>query len=168
MENCEREVANDNGDIVALLFQNGYSLLSNTHYTPFIINGSYYRNMEQFLYTKRAIVSRDYFAADSIMRERETRKYREYKLNSYDHEEWVRQLPSILQDGLTIKFSQNEQAREKLLSAGNGMIVYATPQDHVYGTGLSMEDNSNMDPSKWQGMNLLGIALATVREKISK
>ncbi|PHM29390.1 N-glycosidase [Xenorhabdus budapestensis] len=55
-----------------------------------------------------------------------------------------------------------------LLQTGDKVLVEASPVDRIWGIGMA-EDNSNIcNPLTWDGLNLLGFALMTVREKLKK
>ncbi|WP_339353665.1 NADAR domain-containing protein [Xenorhabdus budapestensis] len=65
-------------------------------------------------------------------------------------------------------FSQNPSMERFLLQTGDKVLVEASPVDRIWGIGMA-EDNSNIcNPLTWDGLNLLGFALMTVREKLKK
>jgi ribA/ribD-fused uncharacterized protein len=55
---------------------------------------------------------------------------------------------------------------KKLLATGDSIIAEASPYDQVWGIGLSEEDPLAQNISTWNGKNLLGKILMSVREKI--
>jgi ribA/ribD-fused uncharacterized protein len=83
-----------------------------------------------------------------------------------NHNEWRNIQPDVLKDALRGKFYNNEEAANKLLETGNATIVYASTLDRVMGTGLSFTEETNLQPTSWEGWNLLGKALEEVREEI--
>lgn len=70
--------------------------------------------------------------------------------------------------GNVLKFSQNKELKEFLLSTNDAVLVEASPYDKVWGVGLKRDDIKINNPNKWQGENLLGFALMEVREKLLK
>ena len=73
----------------------------------------------------------------------------------------------IVYEGLTAKFSQNEDLKKRLLGTGNDILVECAVKVRVWGIGLSMNYPDRHDMSKWKGQNLLGYALMMVRAKLS-
>ena len=78
----------------------------------------------------------------------------------------VRQI--IVYEGLTAKFSQNEDLKAKLLETKDVILAECAVRDKIWGIGLSMTDEKRFDKDKWKGQNLLGYALMLVREHLSK
>ena len=72
----------------------------------------------------------------------------------------------IVFEGLSAKFSQNNELKEKLISTGNSVLAECAVKDRIWGIGLSMTDPDRHDMSKWKGQNLLGYALMLVRERL--
>lgn len=67
-----------------------------------------------------------------------------------------------------MKYRQNPEFLEQLLSTGNKILVEASPYDKIWGVGLAQNDKLILDSSNWKGQNLLGIALMKVRELLKK
>lgn len=65
-----------------------------------------------------------------------------------------------------LKYTQNEDLRNKLLATENKVLVEASPNDKVWGVGLCANDPLILDDKNWTGKNLLGKALMDVRKKI--
>lgn len=78
----------------------------------------------------------------------------------------LRQL--VLYRGLWLKFSQNEELKQKLIATGNEMLVECARTDKIFACGMSMKDPMRFDMSKWSGKNLLGFALMDLREQLKK
>ena len=64
-----------------------------------------------------------------------------------------------------LKYSQNPDLAQKLLSTKDKVLVEASPSDLVWGIGLGEnQDISILDDEKnWRGRNLLGESLMRVR-----
>ena len=71
----------------------------------------------------------------------------------------------VVLEGNWLKFMHGEGwLRERLLSTGDRELVEASPRDRVWGIGFAAE-YAEESREMW-GMNLLGKALMTVRERI--
>ena len=65
-----------------------------------------------------------------------------------------------------LKFSQNPELKDALLSTGNKTLVEASVSDRIWGIGLRIDNPDIYEENKWQGTNLLGKALMEVRSKL--
>ena len=77
---------------------------------------------------------------------------------------WDQQREYIVLVASYEKFSQNPDMLRHLLGTGTKDLVEASPYDTVWGIGLAASDPSVLDRRKWRGQNLLGKALAQVRD----
>jgi len=64
------------------------------------------------------------------------------------------------------KFSQHPELGQFLLATGERVLVEASPQDRVWGVGLTADDERAASPRTWRGLNLLGFALMEVRHRL--
>lgn len=65
-----------------------------------------------------------------------------------------------------LKFSQNPELRNYLLSTGKRILVEASPADSIWGIGLTEDHPDASTPKRWKGENLLGFALMKVRDDL--
>ena len=72
-----------------------------------------------------------------------------------------------------MKFSSNEDLKEKLLSTDNKLLIETSPFDSVYGIGLdyygcslNKQQFNLFNVDDWKGSNLLGFALMQVRDEL--
>ena len=66
------------------------------------------------------------------------------------------------------KFNQNPELKEYLLSFPvQTIFAEAAPWDKIWGIGLPPEDPDALDIYKWQGLNLLGLAISDVRQSLN-
>lgn len=65
-----------------------------------------------------------------------------------------------------LKFSQNSELKNELLSTDNRILVEASPYDRIWGVKLAQDDPLILDENNWRGQNLLGKALMEVRNKL--
>ncbi len=68
-----------------------------------------------------------------------------------------------MREGQYLKFDQNLDLKEKLLKAAPSILADASPFDKYWGTGMSMNDCTIKDLSKW-GQNHLGKLETDIRE----
>lgn len=79
---------------------------------------------------------------------------------------WKEHRYEIVAQGSYLKFSQNEDLKEKLLATGKRELVEASPSDRIWGVGFAARYASD-NRSLW-GLNLLGKALMETRERLSE
>ena len=87
-------------------------------------------------------------------------------VKNYNDKVWNGIRAVVLYEGLLAKFSQNEAARQFLLSTGDAVLCECAKNDLIWGNGMDMNDPERLDMSKWRGESLLGFILMKVREKI--
>ena len=148
--------------------ENAY--LSNWYPSDFTVNGISFSSMEQYMMYQQALRFGDTKIADKILATDDVAKIKKLgrEVQGYDDSVWngVRQI--IVYEGLTAKFSQNEDLKAKLLETKDVILAECAVRDKIWGIGLSMTDEKRFDKDKWKGQNLLGYALMLVREHLSK
>ena len=86
---------------------------------------------------------------------------------NFDQARWEECLTQFVYDANMHKFSQGGELRESLMKAPRSAIfAYTTDKDMLLGTGLPSRDKNNYVPSKWPGVNILGLALTAVRDEL--
>ncbi len=88
-------------------------------------------------------------------------------VHGFDDAVWEADRYRIVVRGNLAKFGQNEDLRRYLLSTAPRLPVEASPLDQVWGIGLAAGDERARRPSQWRGRNLLGFALADVRDLLA-
>lgn len=76
---------------------------------------------------------------------------------------WDKVKQGIVYLGTLLKFTQNPNLKEYLLNTGDKLIVEASPENPIWGIGLSEYEASKTPRTEWPGQNLLGIAIMEVR-----
>lgn len=124
--------------------------------------------MEQYMMSKKALLFDDKEVFEQIMVSDEPNKIKSLgrKIRNFDEKIWNDVKYSIVLNGNYLKFTQNRNLMNFLLSTGDKILVEASPTDRVWGIGMSENDERINNPYEWQGENLLGFALTEVREEI--
>lgn len=128
-----------------------------------------FSSMEQYMMYQKAQVFQDGEAARQILETSNVGRIKALgrSVKNYDDMVWngVRQI--IVYEGLLEKFRQNEELGAKLLATQSDILAECAVKDRIWGIGLSMKDDRRFHMKEWQGQNLLGFALMTVREELS-
>ena len=143
--------------------ENGY--LSNWYLSNFTINDITFSSMEQYMMYQKAICFNDADIANKILETCDVSKIKEFgrQVKNYNDNYWngVRQI--IVYKGLSAKFSQNKELKEKLIATQNSILAECAVRDRIWGIGLSMTDPKRLEIDQWNGQNLLGYTLMMVR-----
>ncbi len=121
---------------------------------------------EQYMMAEKARLFGDTEIEDQILMSDSPGKIKALgrKVKNFDEEKWLKNRYAIVRQANLLKFSQNADLKEFLLSTGNKIIVEASPVDSIWGIGLAKDHPDAEYPEKWKGLNLLGFALIEVRE----
>jgi ribA/ribD-fused uncharacterized protein len=74
---------------------------------------------------------------------------------------------NVVFQGNYLKFSQNEELKNKLIATEPYILVEANKHDRIWGIGKFADDPTLMNTEEW-GENLLGKVLVKVREQLLK
>ena len=96
------------------------------------------------------------------------KKYKELGRNvvDFDPNEWDKIKSVIVYNGNFEKFNQNEQLQKKLIETYPKTLVEASPDDTIWGIGLSISNPDRFHQSMWKGENMLGYILTDVRNRL--
>ena len=146
--------------------ENGY--LSNWYPSKFTVNDVDFSSMEQYMMYKKAVCFGDKDMANKILATDDVAEIKAFGrlVANYNESYWngVRQI--VVFEGLTAKFSQNEDLKAKLKATDNSILAECAVKDRIWGIGLSMNNPDRLQIVKWKGQNLLGYALMMVRERL--
>lgn len=145
-----------------------YGFLSQWYKSNFIDDdGTTYNCAEQYMMAQKALLFGDNEIFCKIMNE--TNPYNIKNLGklvrNFNDETWNKNKFDIVYNGNLLKFSQNEELKQKLLDTENKILVEASPYDKIWGIGLSVSDKDFYNPILWKGENLLGKILMKVRNR---
>ena len=140
---------------------------SNFFPAKFVFEKRIFYCSEQFFMWKKALFFHDYKIASKIYNEGKEPKIAKKlgrQVNNFDEEKWAEVRYEIMYQAIYLKFSQNKELKEKLLSYGDRTFAEASPYDRIWGIGLSEDDPLATDSNNWLGTNLLGRALCMLRD----
>jgi ribA/ribD-fused uncharacterized protein len=80
---------------------------------------------------------------------------------------WEQNREMIMEHAVYLKFKQNAELRYKLMQSDPKILVEASPYDRIWGVGITVCPDA-ADPKNWKGLNLLGIILMRVRERLKR
>lgn len=145
-----------------------YDFLGNWYPAEFIYAGRKYVSTEQYLMEQKASLFRDQEARDEIMRltDFDEIKAMGRKVRNYDEELWSAVRFQVIRRGIRAKFQQNRDQLSKFMETAPAVLAETTEKDKLWGIGISMDDERKTDVSKWEGQNLLGDVLMTVRRDL--
>lgn len=148
-------------------FWRSNSVFSNWHSVRFSDEKNTYENMEQYMMYYKARLFDDEKIASEIMSNSNPKFIKKLgrSVRNFNNEIWDKYKIEIVERGLYLKFSQNENLKNALLDT-NPIIAEASPYDKIWGIGMLESHPDSTNPSKWKGQNLLGKCLMRVREKI--
>nr|EIU2701791.1 NADAR family protein [Pseudomonas aeruginosa] len=150
------------------LFFSEKDLFSNWFISPFEVKGVRFNCVEQFMMYCKAKLFQDEAIAQRILATAHPRdqKVLGRQVANYVDSLWCERRAKIVAHGCYAKFSQDVRLRDALLATAGTVLVEASPYDRIWGVGFGENDPRVLDPRQWRGQNLLGIALAEVRERL--
>jgi len=128
-----------------------------------------FNSAEQYMMFRKAQVFGDSATAELIMKSSNMKEIKEYgrQVSNYNESIWESIRYLIVVQGNLLKFTQNQDLAEYLLSSNGKVLVEAAHYDKIWGVGLRETDDAILDYANWKGLNLLGNALMSIRPKIA-
>lgn len=150
-----------------LLFLKGH--FSQFHPSRFTLGGHAYICAEQYMHEQKARLFGDVAMAQRILKSDSPHEHKLMggRVAGFDQAKWDAHKVNIVTTGTRAKFGQNAGLRRRLLDTRDAILAEANPKDYIWGIGLSEDDPAAHDPANWQGENLLGQILMTVRSELS-
>jgi ribA/ribD-fused uncharacterized protein len=129
-------------------------------------DGVVYNSAEQYMMAKKAKLFYDDKIYNKIMNLTDMKTIKELgkKVHYFEQERWDEYKEDIVYEANYLKFSQNRELKEYLLSTNKSMIVEINPNDTVWACGCFERDAST--PELWRGKNLLGHIFMKLRESL--
>jgi len=135
----------------------------------FEVEGIKYNCTEQYMMAKKAGLFGDEKAQLKIMNSNDPREQKRIgrTVEGFVADRWNVVARDIVFKGNVAKFVQNSDLRAYMLATGDQEIVEASPEDTIWGIGLSADDPDAYFKSKWKGTNWLGEVLMNVRDVLT-
>ena len=135
---------------------------------PFAVEGVCFPTAEHFMMAKKAQLFGDESVDQRVLVAANpgAAKALGRKVTGFSEDLWLEHRSRIVFQANLAKFSQHEALREYLLQTDERVLVEASPVDRIWGIGLAASDPRADDPNHWQGLNLLGFALMSVRDAL--
>lgn len=141
---------------------------SQWHKCKFNVDGQNFSSTEQYMMYGKAILFSDFEIAEQILN---TKNVREQKnlgrlVKGFEKNIWDLNAPTIVYKGNKEKFKQNIEFKKLLMSTNGKTIVEASPDDNIWGIGLTAQEKDSEQIVTWKGTNWLGIVLTELREEL--
>lgn len=142
--------------------------LSQWYPASFTIDDIIYPTAEHYMMHQKALLFGDYENAYKIVKAESAHeaKLLGRQVKNFDATIWQKHSFDIVVIGNLAKFSQHQHLKEFLMSTQNAVLVEASPNDIIWGIGLSETHPDATNLIKWKGRNVLGFALMHVRDII--
>lgn len=154
------------GNVVA--FFGGHSPLSNFFKCNIEIDGKTYSSVEQYFQHQKCVFAEDIATAARILNTHSPAQCKQLGDSvTLDQENWLPKAKQVMKAGMMAKFTQNIRAKNFLLGTENSVLAEAGP-NKTYGTGLKLSDPKNGTINDWNGTNVAGEILTSVRNELEK
>lgn len=149
-----------------------YGCFSNFYNIEFVDEeGTKFYNSEQyFMLQKCKLFDPNGSTYKAILSEKNPTKVKALgrKINNYNDEIWEKQRYDVMKKGVYLKFSQNQDIKNILLSTDNKILYEASPYDKIWGIGFNTTDAQKTSNRTKFGRNLLGKVLIEIRELLKQ
>ncbi|CAM3849957.1 Swarming motility protein YbiA [Vibrio aerogenes CECT 7868] len=144
------------------------SCFSQWYSAPFEENGIRFKTAEHYMMYHKAMLFGCPDIGEQIIASSHPNEAKQLgrKVTGFDEAVWHEKRFDIVVSANRLKFSQNPELKDFLLSTGKRILVEASPVDKIWGIGLAADHELADIPAKWKGLNLLGYALMVVRGEL--
>ncbi|MCW3092213.1 MAG: hypothetical protein JWP81_3282 [Ferruginibacter sp.] len=135
--------------------------------SPFTMDEITYPTAEHWMMANKALLFEDEEQYQNITTTASPGEVKKFgrAVKNFDAGIWDLKAYELVVAGNLHKFSQNKALSTFLVNTRKLVIVEASPVDKIWGIGTNAHET---DPSKWNGLNLLGFALMEVRDQLKK
>ena len=136
--------------------------------SSFEVDKVIYKTAEHWMMAQKAELFKDNEVLEKILQAKSPAEAKKLgrEVKNYNENLWLAARYDIVKQGNYHKFSQNPELKTFLLSTKDRVLVEASPVDAIWGIGMAGDHKDVLDPEKWQGLNLLGLALMEVRDEL--
>jgi len=140
-------------------------VFSQWHSCHFKVEDEHFNSAEQYMMYRKALLFKDEETLNKIMLTDNSKEQKALGrlIKNYNDALWIEHREEVVYSGNYAKFSQNPKLLKKLLSTEPAILVESSPIDKVWGVGLHKTDPLILQEKNWQGLNLLGKILTTLR-----
>ncbi len=136
----------------------------------FMIDGVIYNCAEQYMMAKKSELFNDWATYELIMNSSSPREQKALGrgVANFNPEIWNANCKRFVNEASIAKFSQNQNLLEVLMKTTGTTLVEASPEDKIWGIGLTHNDPKALNRTTWKGTNWLGEILTEVRTEFEK
>jgi ribA/ribD-fused uncharacterized protein len=144
------------------------SCFSQWWHSPFIVDKITFATAEHWMMAQKALLFGDKESYDKIILAKSPAEAKALgrHVRNFDETIWNDKRFEIVVSGNLEKFKQHNDLKEFLLNTKERVLVEASPEDKIWGIGLTADSDKAENPKRWNGLNLLGFALMEVRDII--
>lgn len=145
-----------------------YFCFSNWFETSFEVDGKTFASVEQHMMYEKAMLFGDEEIAGEVLGITDPAAIKALgrKVKNYDDHLWNGMRQIVVYKSVYAKFSQNTDIQETLLSTGDAFLAECEPTDKIWGIGMDLASGQACSRDNWQGQNLLGYTLMSVRSEL--
>lgn len=127
-----------------------------------------YATAEHWMMAEKARLFQDEEMVKAILEDKSPASAQKFgrQVKGFNKATWVQHRFEIVKQGSLHKFAKNEALKAFLLGTKNQVLVEASPLDKIWGIGLDEANENAGNPTKWNGLNLLGFALMEARDEL--
>ena len=140
--------------------------LLNFHPSLFKHDGIHYISSEQFIQANKAKYFGDLETYNIILgctTSLESKNLAK-QIRNMDNAKWEVVASNICHPGIRAKFQQNPFAMDALVHRTGNKRIVECATDHLWATGLPLNDPSSLDETKWISQGILGQILENIRK----
>ncbi|KAF2724549.1 DUF1768-domain-containing protein [Polychaeton citri CBS 116435] len=152
-------------------FEEPYGFMSQWYEATFEVDGVTYQSAEMWMMIQKARLFGDEEVAQAMMETTVPAEHQALgrKAKGFDRKKWDENKSRIVEEGNYHKFTATKGKPDMLkwlLATGDRELVEASPTDRIWGVGFAAA-TAEGNRKDW-GENLLGEAIARVRDKLRK
>jgi hypothetical protein len=154
------------GDV--MYFFTAASPMSNHFKCNYVVKGTNYNCLEQYMMTQKAIMANDSDARERIMNSDDPVEMMKIagNMTTLDVAQWETRCFDLMRPAAYAKFSQNISLKAKLLASGTKVLAEAS-LDPMWAIGIKLDD-PDLGTKTWKGENRLGDLLMQTRTELAR